>query len=109
MANEKAGPVWALVASAWANVRLDECVEREPLFRVIDTESGVDVSGLTEIEDIAINALPGGFASNLMFCDMDGWYVGADGSLVLLDECGNYDCAPDRYQVEWCDGRGAGA
>lgn len=67
------------------------------LFTVIDT----DTSKEADPEEIALNA-KSGFASGLVYCDMDGWYVDAHGDLALLDECGNYDY-PDntRYQLVW--------
>ena len=39
-------------------------------------------------------------ASPLVWCDLEGWFIGEDGSLVLLDECGNYAYPPyDRFEV----------
>ena len=37
--------------------------------------------------------------SNLIYCDIDGWYIGEDGYLILADECGNFAYAPDHYQA----------
>lgn len=38
--------------------------------------------------------------SSLVWCDLEGWFIGEDGQLVLLDECGNYAIPPqDRFKV----------
>lgn len=37
--------------------------------------------------------------SNLIYCDIDGWYIGEDGYLILADECGNFVYAPDHYKA----------
>ena len=38
--------------------------------------------------------------SGLIYCDIDGWYIGEDGGLVLIDDCGNAGYPPiDRFEV----------
>lgn len=38
--------------------------------------------------------------SGLIYCDIDGWYIGEDGELVLIDDCGNVGYPPvDRFEV----------
>lgn len=38
--------------------------------------------------------------SGCIYCDIDGWYLGADGTLILLDDCGNVAYPPaDRFKV----------
>lgn len=38
--------------------------------------------------------------SGLIYCDIDGWYIGEDGELVLIDDCGNAGYPPiDRFEV----------
>ena len=38
--------------------------------------------------------------SNLIYCDIEGWYIGEDGTLILADECGNLAYPPrDKYEV----------
>ena len=38
--------------------------------------------------------------SNLIYCDIDGWYIGEDGTLILLDDCGNAAYPPsNRFEV----------
>ena len=40
--------------------------------------------------------------SNLIYCDIEGWYIGEDGMLVLADECGNIAYPPsDRFEVRF--------
>lgn len=38
--------------------------------------------------------------SGLIYCDIDGWYIGEDGYLVLVDDCGRVGYPPqDRFKV----------
>lgn len=38
--------------------------------------------------------------SALVWCDLEGWFIGEDGQLVLLDECGHYAYPPSgRFEV----------
>ena len=38
--------------------------------------------------------------SNLIWCDIDNWCIGEDGTLVLTDDCGNVGYPPkDRFEV----------
>ena len=40
------------------------------------------------------------WAKGLVYCDMDGVAIQEDGSLILLDECGNcVSCPPDRFEI----------
>jgi hypothetical protein len=40
----------------------------------------------------------------LIYCDMEGFALGENGRLVLMDECGSYHvCPPDRFEIVWCD------
>ena len=34
------------------------------------------------------------WASDLIYCDIDGFVISEDGTLMLLDECGNYAYCP---------------
>ena len=68
----------------------------KPLFKVIDTfcneEADPETVALDESE----------FASSLIYCDMDGWYVNCYGEMALLDECGSYDMPfDDRFKLVW--------
>jgi len=41
------------------------------------------------------------WAKNLIYCDMEGFALGEDGSLLLLDECGNVAyCPADRFEIK---------
>jgi len=51
------------------------------LFKIIDKTTGEEH---TE-EAIESEAKSG----NLMECDIDGFYVGEDGQIILVDDCGN--------------------
>ena len=52
-----------------------------------------------DLERIAIQEL---WAQGLAYCDIQGFALGADGSLYLLDDCGQYKpCPPDRFELVW--------
>lgn len=66
-------------------------------FRVIDTKTGKEAN----TERIALKEK---WATGLVYCDIEGWAVGEDGSLMLLDECCNLVYADrDRFKVVWED------
>jgi len=61
---------------------------------VIDKKTGT----YPNLEEIALNE---DWASNLMYCDMDGFALFEDGNLILMDECGHYAyCPVDRFEVK---------
>ena len=68
----------------------------EPLtleFDVVDTKTG-------QYPDWECIATTEDWADGLVYCDIDGIAILEDGSLILLDECGN--CAPcprDRFEI----------
>ena len=38
--------------------------------------------------------------SGLIWCDIDGWYISEDGTLVLVDDCGKVAYPPiDRFDI----------
>lgn len=40
--------------------------------------------------------------AHLVYCDMEGWALADDGTLLLVDECGNFAYAdPARYEVRF--------
>ena len=64
-------------------------------FIVIDTKTG------KEADEYNI-ALHEDWAKHLCYCDMEGWAIESDGSLILLDECGRYAYADrERFKVKW--------
>ena len=68
----------------------------EPLtleFDVVDTKTGQypDWEHIARTED---------WADGLVYCDIDGIAIQEDGSLILLDECGNcVPCPRDRFEI----------
>lgn len=77
--------------NAELRARLDKAVEIP--FCVIDKQQG------KEANEYQI-ALKEDWAKDLMFCDMDGFAIKQDGSLILIDECGNFKyCVPDRFEI----------
>ena len=64
--------------------------QNEPLatgFDVVDTKTG-------EYPDLEKIALKEDWAKHLMYCDMEGFAIEEDGTLLLLDECGRQACCP---------------
>ena len=40
------------------------------------------------------------YKDQLVYCDIDGFYIGEDGQLVLMDDCGNSVCVDsDDYRI----------
>ena len=65
------------------------------MFHVIDTKTG------KEADPYQI-ALTEDWAKGLMYCDMEGFAILEDGSLMLMDECGRYEFCPEgRFKVVW--------
>lgn len=66
-------------------------------FHVIDAKTGKEA----DIERIARREK---WAAGLIYCDMEGWAMEDDGSLLLMDECGNFKYADrERFKVVWDD------
>jgi hypothetical protein len=69
--------------------------QSEPVlkFKVIDKLTGkeADIKAIAETEE---------WAMLLMHIDMDGFAIKEDGTLLLMDECGNFVyCPKDRFEV----------
>jgi hypothetical protein len=64
-------------------------------FFVIDKTTG-------QVPDMEGIALREEWADGLIYCDMEQFALGGDGSLYLLDECGAYrSCPEDRFEIVW--------
>lgn len=64
-------------------------------FTVIDKLTGE----YPDLEDIALHEE---WAKGLVYCDMEGFAIEEDGSLLLMDECDNSRyCPPNRFEVIW--------
>ena len=64
-------------------------------FTVIDKKTGryPDVVKICKKEE---------WASNLIYCDIDGFAITEDGGMVLMDECGNVaSCPCNRFEIKW--------
>jgi len=62
-------------------------------FEVIDKTTG-------QFADIEQIALTEAWADKLIYCDMEGFALEQDGTLLLLDECGNFAyCPEDRFEL----------
>jgi len=66
-------------------------------FRVIDMKTGKPA----DMRQIAVREK---WAHDLIYCDMQDFMLGPDGSLYLGDECGNFvECPPDLFTVEFTE------
>lgn len=64
-------------------------------FIVIDNKTGEEA----DIYDIALHE---DWAKHLCYCDMEGWAIEEDGTLLLVDECGRFEYADrERFKVKW--------
>lgn len=64
-------------------------------FTVIDKKTG------KEADEYEI-ALHEDWAKHLCYCDMEGWAIENDGTLLLVDECGRFAYADrERFKVVW--------
>ena len=71
--------------------------DKEKSFIVIDIKTGKEADEY----DIALHE---DWAKHLCYCDMEGWAIESDGSLLLIDECGQYAYADrERFKVKWHD------
>lgn len=65
------------------------------MFTVIDVKTG-------EYPDLWEIALNEEWARSLMYCDMEGFAIQEDGTLLLMDECGKFTyCPSDRFKIIW--------
>ena len=68
-------------------------------FDVIDTKTG-------EYPDLWKIALEEDWAKDLMYCDMEGFAIEEDGTLILLDECGRHAYCPEgRFKIVLAKGK----
>ena len=64
-------------------------------FIVIDNKTG-------EEADTYSIALHEDWAKHLCYCDIDGWAIQDDGTLLLIDDCGRVAYADrERFKVKW--------
>ena len=73
--------------------QIEEMEKENMSFIVIDNNTGKEA-------DIGEIALKEDWAKGLIYCDMQGFALLEDGTLVLLDECGKYEyCPSGRFTV----------
>ena len=82
------------------NERIEKLLKEQEhgeTFTVIDTKTG------KEADEYNI-ALHEEWAKHLCYCDMEGWAIENDGTLLLVDECGRFAYADrERFKVVWDD------
>lgn len=88
----------AIDVDPWAKEMVEELLkeqEHSETFIVIDNKTG-------EEADIYNIALHEDWAKHLCYCDMEGWAIEDDGTLLLVDECGRFEYADrERFKVKW--------
>ena len=91
--------------SNWTRRDIIEAIDDAPTvvvnnFKVIDCKTGKEA----DTEKIALKE---DWAKHLIYCDIEGWFIGEDGCLILADECGNFAYADsERFIVTYEDMRG---
>lgn len=77
---------------------INTLVKPRNTFTIIDAKTGVEA----DTYEIALHEE---WAKELMFCDMDGFAILEDGTLILVDECGRCEYVQDteRFKVVWDD------
>ena len=76
-----------------AILELKAKLEKPIQFRVIDTTTGKEPT-----EEVIFKLAKQG---NLVYCDIDGFYIGEDGELCLMDDCGSAMFLDrERFKVE---------
>lgn len=69
--------------------------EKKTTFTVRDKKTG-------RYPDLEYIALHEEWAKGLVYCDMEGFAIEEDGSLLLLDECDNSRyCPVGRFEIVW--------
>ena len=69
--------------------------EHSETFIVIDNKTGKEA-------DTYNIALHEDWAKHLCYCDMEGFAIEEDGTLLLVDECGQFAYADrERFKVKW--------
>ena len=88
----------AIDVDDWAKEMAEELLKEQKhseTFIVIDSKTGKEA----DTYNIALNE---DWAKHLCYCDMDGWAIEEDGTLLLVDECGRFEYADrERFEVEW--------
>ena len=76
----------------WINGEIEQTAKVRP-FHVIDKQTGKEA----DTWEIALNE---DWAKHLCYCDMEGFAILEDGSLILTDECGRHGYCPEgRFEV----------
>ena len=88
----------AVDVDPWAKKMAEELLkehEHSETFVVIDNKTGKEA-------DTYNIALHEDWAKHLCYCDMEGWAITDDGTLLLVDECGRVAYADrERFKVKW--------
>lgn len=91
------GPEDGFIGTVKSLVNMLPTIEPKRQFIVIDKTTG------KEADEYRI-ALCEEWAKALCYCDIDGFALLHDGTLLLVDECGRFEyCDPERFEIKWVD------
>lgn len=87
-------PTWNEVYNAINDIPSVE--PEQKTFHVIDKTTGKEADPY----EIALNE---DWAKSLCYCDMEGFAILEDGTLILVDECGRFEFIQenDRFEIVW--------
>jgi hypothetical protein len=87
-------PTWNEVYNAINGIPSAESEQKT--FHVIDKTTGKEADPY----EIALNE---DWAKRLCYCDMEGFAILEDGTLILADECGRFEFIQenDRFEIVW--------
>ena len=81
--------------NAIALLKEQEEQKHSETYVVIDNKTGKEA----DTYDIALHE---DWAKQLCYCDIEGWAIEDDGTLLLVDECGRFAYADrERFKVKW--------
>ena len=82
-------------AKKWLEENCENLYTRMAVFGIMQSMPTVDYQ-----EDLWEIALKEDWANGLMYCDMEGFAIEEDGTLLLLDECGKHAYCPEgRFKI----------
>ena len=89
---------WIRLSDAFGTVdeNVPSAEQERKTFHVIDKTTGKEADPY----EIALNE---DWAKSLCYCDMEGFAILEDGTLILTDECGRFEFIQenDRFEIVW--------
>ena len=73
--------------NAYLNMAIEALEKQQPETTPLTLEDGFDIKN-ADGSPIDYDALGKKYKDQLCYCDIDGFYIGEDGQLILMDDCG---------------------